>query len=396
MMDKIKKLIKCNMSSNLVTLIILLVLGILIFKESYMLQNKEMIIFQGFIFIGCLVNFYIIVRNLIITYKKISSNFETAEELKDIIINSNPCGIVTLDKDGIVEFLNPTAKNMYGSNGIIGYNVLEMDTIKNTSLHKAIYEGLQGTASQVLNLEYSEHFVSEKKILNVNINPVFESDNSTVKKVILIFNDITKETSLKNEVEATNMSTLKALAHLVDARDDYTGRHSSSVMRYTEILCNCLNLSEEEKEKIIISANLHDIGKIGIDDSILKKEGSLTESEYNKMKLHPVIGASIIGDINGFEEIGKIIKHHHEKYDGNGYPEGLKGEEIPLGSQIIAIADTFDAITTNRVYRKSLGYHSAVRILTEEKDKQFNSYLVNMFLKKIKEIHIENELEHVG
>ncbi|MPN19721.1 Cyclic di-GMP phosphodiesterase response regulator RpfG [bioreactor metagenome] len=172
--------------------------------------------------------------------------------------------------------------------------------------------------------------------------------------------------------------------------------HSTNVMKYTEMICHGILMEEEEKDKIMISSNLHDIGKIGIDDSILKKDGKLTDEEYRKMKLHPVIGASIIGDINGFEEISTIIKYHHERYDGKGYPSGLKGEEIPLGSQIIAIADAFDAITTNRVYRKSLGYVTAIDILKYEKGKQFNSELVDIFIRELEKNHMQNHIDNVG
>lgn len=173
------------------------------------------------------------------------------------------------------------------------------------------------------------------------------------------------------------------MANLVDARDSYTGEHSKNVYKYVTLLCNSLNINRKEKEEIELAAKFHDIGKIGISDSILNKPGRLTDEEYNEMKKHPVIGSEVISKIDGFETVSSIIRHHHERWDGNGYPDRLSSSKIPFGAQIIAIADTYDAITSNRVYRKSLGKARAMQILMEERNKQFNGSLVDIFVGQI-------------
>jgi len=192
--------------------------------------------------------------------------------------------------------------------------------------------------------------------------------------------------NVEMKLENAYLSGFKAMASLVDAKDSYTGEHSKNVSKYVSIICNnlsCGKNKEESKTKVKIAATFHDLGKIGVPDIILKNPGKLSDSDYRIMKTHPVIGANVIDKIEGFSEISTIIRHHHERWDGTGYPDGLKGNEIPFGSQIISIADTFDAITSDRVYRKGRSKYIALKILTQEKGKQFNPELVNTFIKSI-------------
>lgn len=140
----------------------------------------------------------------------------------------------------------------------------------------------------------------------------------------------------------------------LEARDPYTSHHSSRVAEMTEEICDLLNLTEEEKETYHIAAHLHDIGKIGIRDSVLLKEGKLSDEEWEIMKSHSVQGYNILKNVKSFEEVAKIVRAHHERFDGKGYPDGLKGEEIPLGARIIAVADSIDAMISDRPYRKEM------------------------------------------
>lgn len=192
--------------------------------------------------------------------------------------------------------------------------------------------------------------------------------------------------NIEMKLENAYLSGFEAMTALVDAKDFYTGEHSKNVSKYVSIICNnlsCGNNKEDSKNKVKIAATFHDLGKIGVPDIILKNPGKLSDSDYEIMKTHSVIGANVIGKIEGFSEISTIIRHHHERWDRAGYPDGLKGNEIPFGSQIISIADTFDAITSDRVYRKGLTRAIALRILIEEKGKQFNPELVDIFIKSI-------------
>ncbi len=147
------------------------------------------------------------------------------------------------------------------------------------------------------------------------------------------------------------ISTITALAAAIDAKDEYTRGHSERVTKFSVIIGKYLGLNAIELERIKVAGLLHDIGKIGIDDKILRKPGILTAEEFEEMKKHPVIGYNILAPIKELKEINKGVKYHHEKWDGSGYPEGLKGDKIPLIARIIAVADTFDAMTSRRPYQ---------------------------------------------
>lgn len=140
----------------------------------------------------------------------------------------------------------------------------------------------------------------------------------------------------------------------LEARDPYTSHHSSRVAEMTETICKIIGLDDEEKEIYHIAAHLHDIGKIGIRDNVLLKEGKLYDEEWEIMKSHSEQGYNILMNVSSFENIALIVRSHHERFDGKGYPDGLKGNDIPLGSRIIAIADSIDAMISDRPYRKGM------------------------------------------
>lgn len=142
----------------------------------------------------------------------------------------------------------------------------------------------------------------------------------------------------------------------LDARDTYTAGHSQRVSDMALKICQLIGLKEKDTEKIHMAAHLHDIGKIGVPDSVLKKEGRLTDEEFECMKKHTVIGAEILGKSTVLSELSEIVLMHHERYDGKGYPTGRAGNEIPVGARIIAICDSIDAMTSNRCYRKAFDF----------------------------------------
>lgn len=168
----------------------------------------------------------------------------------------------------------------------------------------------------------------------------------------------------------------------MEARDAYTASHSMCVSDMTEQICVLLHLDGKENELIHIAAHVHDIGKIGITDSILRKRGPLNETEWMLMRQHPVIGYSILNKVKSFEEIAKIVRHHHERFDGKGYPDNLKGKNIPLGSRIIAIADSIDAMMSNRSYRKGMP--------SDKCKKEIKNNMNDMYDEEIVKIVLEN------
>ncbi len=176
-----------------------------------------------------------------------------------------------------------------------------------------------------------------------------------------------------------------SLSLAIEKRDPYTGGHTKRVLDYSLLIAEGLNFSAKRIDKLKISAILHDIGKIGIPDSILNKKGPLTNKEKELMNKHPEIGAEIVSHIEEMDDVIGGIKYHHENYDGSGYPFGLKGKEIPLFARIIAIADTFDAITTERPYKKALSKDYAIEELVKNKNHQFDPELIDIFVKKFKD-----------
>jgi len=159
------------------------------------------------------------------------------------------------------------------------------------------------------------------------------------------------------------LNSIQMLAGAVDEKDPYTRGHSDRVTKYSVMIAKELGMSAEEVEKIRIAAQLHDVGKIGIEDRILKKPGALTPEEYEVMKSHTVRGVNILRSVEQLREMIPGIELHHESMDGKGYPYGLKANEIPLSARIIAVADTFDAMTTNRPYQAAHEPEYAIKII---------------------------------
>jgi HD-GYP domain-containing protein (c-di-GMP phosphodiesterase class II) len=170
------------------------------------------------------------------------------------------------------------------------------------------------------------------------------------------------------------------LVSLVDLRDSYTGGHSGRVGSYARKIGVRLGLPEAQLDQVVMAALMHDIGKIGVRDHVLLKQGRLTPEEFEDIKKHPELGWMALKNVNDFRSISLIVLHHHERMDGAGYPAGLKGSVIPLGSRIIAVADSYDALTTDRPYRKARTQGQAVEELLSCAGSQFDSRVLEAFL----------------
>jgi response regulator RpfG family c-di-GMP phosphodiesterase len=183
---------------------------------------------------------------------------------------------------------------------------------------------------------------------------------------------------LYSKLKHQNIQTIAALAAAIDARDTYTRGHSEQVTKYAVRIGEAMGQSEEWLERLRYGALLHDVGKIGVPDAILLKPGKLTPEEFEKMKQHPVTGARIVEAV--LDEVRDMIRHHHERYDGTGYPDGLSGEEIPLEARVIAVADAFDAMTSDRAYRKGMSVEKAITILRAGRNEQWQASLVDVLV----------------
>lgn len=181
------------------------------------------------------------------------------------------------------------------------------------------------------------------------------------------------------------MDLITSLANTLDSRDNYTAFHSNNVANYSKAIAEELKLKQNICENIYIGGLLHDIGKIGISETVLNKSSKLTAEEFYHIKQHPTIGYELVKHIKSFEKSGilNMILYHHERYDGTGYPKGLKGEEIPLEARIMAVADAFDAMTSHRVYREARRLEYTLSELQKERGKQFDPVVVDAFLKKV-------------
>jgi putative two-component system response regulator len=187
---------------------------------------------------------------------------------------------------------------------------------------------------------------------------------------------------LTDQLERTE-SVIFMLALAVEAKDTYTEGHLRRLSSYSEQLAVAIGLSAEQVKAIRFGGLLHDIGKISIEDAILRKPGRLTTEEYEQIKRHPEFGARIIQAMRFANDVGPIIRHHHERWDGNGYPAGLAGENIPIGARIVAIVDAYDAMMTDRPYRKSLGLEETTRRLREGRGREWDAALLDRFLEMI-------------
>lgn len=276
-------------------------------------------------------------------------------EMIDLIFSNHTASSLLINKN------DPNFKHyqlFYGDNSVYIF-----------PFHKNIYSGCVylGFSSMVPKLE-----------IDAMIKPLIRELESALENNYLIEKH-------NDELRRMFLSSVQTHAHTIEAKDPYTKGHCNRVEIYSKMIAEDCKMSEDDLFELKIACILHDIGKIGVSESILSKPSKLTDEEFNQMKLHPVIGGEIVKDLYGFN-IAPVIKHHHERFDGRGYPEGLSGTAIPLGARIIAVADTFDAMTSDRPYRKGLSKDIAINELKIFKNKQFDPDIVDIFLKDIKKL----------
>jgi HD-GYP domain-containing protein (c-di-GMP phosphodiesterase class II) len=201
--------------------------------------------------------------------------------------------------------------------------------------------------------------------------------------VYLIVTFISSDVSKKyHEIKKQKKELILTLAKSIDSRDTFTANHSENVAKYALEISKEMRLSKEQCENIYIGGLLHDIGKIGIPESILSKPARLTESEFENIKQHPELGFEIVKYNSAFKNSGIIdmVLYHHERYDGKGYPNGLKGEGIPLAARIISVADSFDAMVSKRVYKNEMDLEYAMSEIENNKGTQFDPQIADVFL----------------
>lgn len=244
------------------------------------------------------------------------------------------------------------------------------------SLYETILEGQK----------YGRFFIGLSLLfLYVSLYQIVKKASQTLEEQDFALNDLTNRLDETLETqEQTHVGTIKALLSALDAKDKYTAGHSNRVTDYAMLLGRGLELEEDQLRLLQEASLFHDIGKIGIPESILNKRDTLTTDEYEFIKKHSTIGADIVESIKSFEEHADIVRHHHERFDGRGYPDQLAGKDIPLLARILAVADTYDAMTSDRPYRMRMPKDKALIVIRECSGSQFDPDLVEVFLRLVK------------
>jgi response regulator RpfG family c-di-GMP phosphodiesterase len=206
-----------------------------------------------------------------------------------------------------------------------------------------------------------------------------ENNHRNLEKLVVERTEQLREALWRTE--RTYEETLQALGAAIDLRDGATAGHSWRVCRYSVEIAVAMNIPEKERRNIVRAASLHDIGKLGVPDRVLLKPGPLTDEEWVLMRQHAQLGFDLLKAIPFLEESSEIVLSHHERFDGSGYPRGLRGKQIPLGARVFSVADAFDAITSNRPYRPASTLEAARSLIGRAVDSQFDPQVVNIFLK---------------
>jgi len=310
-------------------------------------------------------------------------------------------GIYSVDMHGKTTFVNRQALKMLGFKiddlmGKVIHEYIHYKDVNNNIIPKFqcnIYKVLESEKSY--KTEYTYFVKKDGSFLPVSLLATPLYDNNSVAGVVVTFRDKTtddKVLELENEKIKNQEQIIHSMINMIESRDSYTAGHTKRVAEYCELIAKEMNYSQEDIDILKKAAWLHDIGKISTPDSVLLKPGKLTNVEYELIQDHLTSGYNMLHEIDQYKDIAEIMREHHEKFDGSGYPRGLKKDEILPLSRIMIVADAFDAMTTNRVYkpRKSIGV--ALEELQDLSAKHFHPEVVSAALVALKNIDIDSEI----
>lgn len=304
--------------------------------------------------------------------------------------------ITVVDHQGTIISMNPAMAKLLG---------VDHQRVVGTQLIQAIYNGkkfdYQGNylSPIIETLETGKEWVERETTLKSPLlksfsvcktsTGILRDQKGRVAGVYSLARDLTNSRrlertneNLKDIINAQQLQTILAFSEAIGARDDYTRGHSERVAEYAQMIADAMGLHQSSK-LVYVAALVHDVGKIGVPEAILNKPSRLTDDEYKKIQEHSVTGANILKQIYTFSNLVSIVRSHHERYDGKGYPDGLGGEEIPLISRIIAVADAFEAMTSDRSYRKRFPIDHAIYELKRNSGTQFDPAVVEHFVELV-------------
>jgi PAS domain S-box-containing protein/putative nucleotidyltransferase with HDIG domain len=345
--------------------------------------------------------------NKIALYLKIFDKtklLEHSEKKFYSIAQSISDGIYTLDLESKVTFINEAALKLLGfsSKELMGKNMHDFIHYKDMNnnplgknlckIHNSLVEGTYYNSE-------SDYFIrKDGTFLEVSVmaTPLFEEKKIT--GLVVVFRDKTNQNriiSLEKEKIKNQEQIIHSMVGMIESRDSYTAGHTKRVAYYCEMIARDMGCREEDIELLKKAAWLHDIGKISTPDNVLLKPTKLNEIEYELIKDHLLAGYNILQEIDDYKEIAAIMVQHHERYDGEGYPYGLKADEITLPGRIMIVADAFDAMTTNRVYKTKKSVQVALKELEELSGKQFHPEVVNIAIATLRDIVIDDNISQL-
>lgn len=325
--------------------------------------------------------------------KKLTSSLSNSKAA-ELILESIPKSVIMVGNDGIVSYINRSMEKFL--------NVVR-DDILGSPLVKVLYVvqgfnrqgGYRNPVMETLltGREFSDQLV-EVKTPN-NIAPrlllvttfLIKGYKGKVRAVCAFFSNNNGNGRFLKPPDAPlkQFETIYAFAEAIGARDGYTMGHSEKVAEYARLIAEKMELDEKTVDMAYLCGIVHDVGKIGIPEAVLNKKGPLNREEYELIMGHSRMGANILSHISWLEEIVPVIEAHHERYNGSGYPTGLRGDQIPLLGRILAVADSFDAMTTDRSYRKAYSLERAIEELKNNAGSQFDPLVVEIFIKMLGE-----------
>lgn len=320
----------------------------------------------------------------------IDDELETCEMLKDILGDAGYNVSMAVSGREALNLIKQRPPDLIICDVVMeGVNGMEvLSAIRSMKLNTPVIMisayGTQDKVVQALELGAQDFIAKPFKPKNIvdTVKKIFEISKMPVKERERLLR--VELSPIRRLLRDSYMSILKSLAIIMESKDPYIREHSLRVTKYAVMLANELGLNPEEIDVIENTGYFHDIGKVGISDTILQKPGELNAEEWEHMKRHPVIGYEIVEPLKLLHIALPGIRHHHERFDGQGYPDRLKGKEIPLSARILAIADAYEALTGTRPYRKARSPKEAVTELRNCAGTQFDSELVDKFIKALK------------
>ena len=285
-------------------------------------------------------------------------------------------------KESLKEIRVPWGKGIVGWVAEHGRTLYVPDVSKDERFYSKVDEKTKFITKSIIAVPLwkKSEIIGVAEVLNKKGGGTFTVEDITVFEAIAKHASIAIENaSLYKELEDLFRNAIMLVVNAIEAKDPYTKGHTARVTKYSMLIARTFKMSAEQRRALELAALLHDVGKIGIPDSVLLKPGKLTEEEYALIKEHPSRGAKIMEPLK-IPEVIEGILHHHEKYDGSGYPDGIKNGDIPFNARIIAVADAFDAMTTDRPYRKGLPLEEAIRRLKKDSGTHFDPEIVQAFL----------------